>query len=169
MHAEFSIATSVGGIRTIHLRIPGSNRDMDRRRFNFGTRGPVVRLCPFSLPVPRNELLPDEECPRAAVILCVRGLDPFLPACLKGLFQQDYPDYDVWIVVDSTRDAAWPVVNKLAQQSGKHEVHVLTLTERLATSSRKIAGMLQAMSCLDAARDRGSARFGHDSSCHLVA
>ena len=95
----------------------------------------------------------DDECPRAAVILCVRGLDPFLPACLKGLFQQDYPDYDVWIVVDSTRDAAWPVVNKLAQQSGKHNIHVLTLTERLATCSRKIAGMLQAMSHIDASHE----------------
>ena len=85
----------------------------------------------------------------AAVILCVRGLDPFLPACLKGLLSQDYPKYDVWIVVDSTRDPAWPVVNKLAQQSGKPGVGIFTLTERLATSSRKIAGMLQAMTHLE--------------------
>jgi glycosyltransferase involved in cell wall biosynthesis len=98
----------------------------------------------------RQTALRDGECPRAAVILCVRGLDPFLPACLKGLFQQDYPGYDVWIVVDSVRDAAWPVINKLARQSGKQNIHVLTLTDRLATSSRKIAGMLQAMSKLDA-------------------
>ena len=69
------------------------------------------------------------------------------------MFQQDYPDYDVWIVVDSTRDAAWPVVNKLAQQSGKQNIHVLPLTERLATSSRKIAGMLQAMSHIDASHE----------------
>ena len=101
----------------------------------------------------RQPPLPDDECPPAAVILCVRGLDPFLPACLKGLFQQDYPEYEVWIVVDSTRDAAWPVVNMLAQQSGKQNIHVLTLTERLATSSRKIAGMLQAMSHIDAAHE----------------
>lgn len=97
----------------------------------------------------RQPPLADDECPHAAVILCVRGLDPFLPACLKGLFQQDYPNYDVWIVVDSSRDAAWPVVNKLAMQSGNRNIHVLTLTERLATSSRKIAGMLQAMSHLN--------------------
>jgi hypothetical protein len=101
----------------------------------------------------RRPMLRDDECPRAAVILCVRGLDPFLPACLTGLFQQDYPDYDVWIVVDSSRDAAWPVVNKLAHQSGKRNIRVLTLTERLATSSRKIAGMLQAMSQIDASHE----------------
>ncbi len=98
----------------------------------------------------RRPPLADNDCPRAAVILCVRGLDPFLPACLSGLFQQDYPDYDVWIVVDSTRDAAWPVVSKLARQSGRRGIHVLPLTERLATSSRKIAGMLQALSRIDA-------------------
>ena len=93
----------------------------------------------------RGPALVDDACPRAAVILCVRGLDPFLPACLKGLLQQDYPDYDVWIVVDSTRDAAWPVVNELVQQSGKDNIHVLPLTRRIDTSSRKIAGILQAM------------------------
>jgi cellulose synthase/poly-beta-1,6-N-acetylglucosamine synthase-like glycosyltransferase len=97
----------------------------------------------------RTPSLVDDACPQAAVILCVRGLDPFLSACLKGLFRQDYPSYDVWIVVDSTRDAAWPIVNKLARESGKRNIHVLALTERLATSSRKIAGMLQAMSHID--------------------
>jgi len=97
----------------------------------------------------RQPALVNEVCPRAAVILCVRGLDPFLPACLIGLFQQDYPDYDVWVVVDSTRDAAWPVVNELAQQSGKHNIHVLPLTERLATCTRKLASILQAMSHID--------------------
>jgi len=101
----------------------------------------------------RRPPLRDDECPRAAVILCVRGLDPFLPACLTGLFQLDYPDYDVWIVVDSTRDAAWPVVNDLAQQSGKHNVHVLALTERLDTCTRKLAGILQAMANMDASRE----------------
>jgi len=101
----------------------------------------------------KQRQLADGECPRAAVILCVRGLDPFLPACLKGLFQQDYPDYDIWIVVDSTRDPAWPVVNTLAQQYGRGNVRVLTLTERLSTSSRKSAGVLQALGQMDASRE----------------
>jgi hypothetical protein len=101
----------------------------------------------------RRPRLADEACPPAAVILCVRGLDPFLPSCLNGLFQQDYPDYDVWIVVDSTRDAAWPVVSKLAKQAGKRAIHVLPLTERLDTCTRKLAGILQAISHIDASRE----------------
>ena len=101
----------------------------------------------------RRPLLTDEECPRAAVILCVRGLDPFLAAALKGLFQQDYPDYEVYIVVDSVRDSAWPLVNTLAQQSNRGNIRVLTLTDRLSTSSRKIAGMLQALGKIDSSRE----------------
>jgi cellulose synthase/poly-beta-1,6-N-acetylglucosamine synthase-like glycosyltransferase len=101
----------------------------------------------------RRPALTDDECPRAAVILCVRGLDPFLPACLRALFRQDHPDFDVWIVVDSTRDAAWPVVNELVRESGKHNIRVLTLTERLATCTRKLAGILQAMLEIDASHE----------------
>jgi cellulose synthase/poly-beta-1,6-N-acetylglucosamine synthase-like glycosyltransferase len=101
----------------------------------------------------RQPALLDEECPRAAVILCVRGLDPFLPACLKGLFQQDYPDYDVWIVVDSVRDPAWPVIQKMVQKAGKRNINVMTLTERLSTCTRKLAGILQAASNLDSSHE----------------
>jgi hypothetical protein len=97
----------------------------------------------------RRPLLADDECPRAAVILCVRGLDPFLPASVKGLLRQDYPRYDVWIVVDSIRDPAWPIVNSLVQQFGRGNVRVLTLTDRLATTTRKVAGQLQALAQLD--------------------
>ena len=97
--------------------------------------------------------LPDDECPPAAVILCVRGLDPYLPACLEGLFRQDYPHYEVWIVVDSTRDAAWPAVNSLVQQSGRQNVHVLTLTQRLTTCTRKLASILQALSHVNATHE----------------
>jgi cellulose synthase/poly-beta-1,6-N-acetylglucosamine synthase-like glycosyltransferase len=110
--------------------------------------GYVCFLCRF-----RRPLLADDECPPAAAILCVRGLDPFLPASVKGLLQQDYPDYQAWIVVDSVRDPAWPVVNKLVQQFGKGNIRVLTLTERLATSSRKIAGVLQALGRIDGSRE----------------
>ena len=97
---------------------------------------------------PRRPLPADADCPRAAVILCVRGLDPFLPASVKGLLRQDYPHYDVFIVVDSVRDPAWPIVNSIVQQFGRGNVSVLTLTDRLPTTTRKVAGQLQALARL---------------------
>ena len=42
--------------------------------------------------------LNDEDCPKAAVILCLRGSDPFLTECLAGLLNQDYPNYEVIVV-----------------------------------------------------------------------
>jgi hypothetical protein len=101
----------------------------------------------------RRPQLADSECPAAAVILCVRGLDPFLAAAVKGLLRQDYPDYELHIVVDSVRDPAWPLVNSLARQFGRGNVRVLTLTDRLATNGRKVSSQLQALRRLDASRE----------------
>ena len=108
----------------------------------------VIFLCRFKRPP-----LPDGECPRAAAILCVRGLDPFLAASVRGLLQQDYPDYKVYIVVDSVRDPAWPVVKAMVKQAGRGNVSVLALTDRLPTTTRKAAGQLQALAKLDPSRE----------------
>jgi hypothetical protein len=54
--------------------------------------------------------LADADCPRAAVVLCLRGADPFLQECLERLGKQDYPRYEIWIVLDSPSDPAERVV-----------------------------------------------------------
>ena len=48
-------------------------------------------------------LISDEKAPRAVVMLCLRGTDPFLRKCLFGLLNQDYPAYQVRIVIDRLR------------------------------------------------------------------
>src|SRR5438445_469746 len=52
-----------------------------------------------------------EPCPNVAVILCLRGVDPSLDGCLHGLLNQDYPRYQVRIVVDCIEDPAWQKVH----------------------------------------------------------
>ncbi len=52
-------------------------------------------------------------CAKTAVILCLRGSDPFLADCLQGLLHQDYPCYDVRIVIDSPDDPAWGTVEQV--------------------------------------------------------
>ena len=49
----------------------------------------------------------DAACPKAVVVLCLRGRDPFLDQCVRALLDQDYPRYDVRIVVDGPDDPAW--------------------------------------------------------------
>jgi cellulose synthase/poly-beta-1,6-N-acetylglucosamine synthase-like glycosyltransferase len=42
--------------------------------------------------------------PKTAVILSLRGPDPFVRRCLDGLLTQDYPGYTVFIVIDHAED-----------------------------------------------------------------
>jgi glycosyltransferase involved in cell wall biosynthesis len=88
-------------------------------------------------------------CPKTAVILCLRGSDPFLSTCLEGILHQDYPRYDVRIVIDSPDDPAWETVAQAVARSGRTDVRVRPLTERRPTCSLKCSSLLQAVSELD--------------------
>lgn len=87
-------------------------------------------------------------CPPATVILCLRGNDPILPQCLENLLTQDYPDYELRIVVDSIDDPAWPVVNETIANYPNVNVTVIPHTERLMTCSRKVSSILQAVASI---------------------
>ncbi len=95
------------------------------------------------------ELLADEHCPKAAVVLCLRGTDPFLADCLKALLDQDYPDYDVRIVVDAVDDPAWKVVETGVAAESATNVHVEALVDRRETCSLKCSSLIQAIGALD--------------------
>ncbi len=88
--------------------------------------------------------------PRAAVILCVRGYDPLLDECLRGLLSQHYPDYVVHVVVDSTTDPAWNSLNAWQQQFGAERLRMSVLRDRRKTCSLKCSSLVQAIDDLDA-------------------
>jgi predicted ATP-grasp superfamily ATP-dependent carboligase len=88
-------------------------------------------------------------CPKAAVVLCLRGDDPFLEACLEGLLHQDYPDYDVKIVVDQPTDPAWHKSHEVVARAAARNVQIEPLSERLETCSLKGSSLAQAVSRLD--------------------
>ncbi|MCY2991165.1 MAG: glycosyltransferase family 2 protein [Planctomycetota bacterium] len=88
--------------------------------------------------------------PQTAVILCLRGTDPFLSECLDGLLQQDFPHYAVWIVIDQPDDPAWGVVREALTRHPAVPVQVLSLTERRETCSLKCSSLTQAVALLDA-------------------
>jgi cellulose synthase/poly-beta-1,6-N-acetylglucosamine synthase-like glycosyltransferase len=87
--------------------------------------------------------------PKVAVILCLRGEDPFLADCLRAVLNQDYPRYDVQIVVDSRNDPAWSTVERLVRETGDRNVHVEPLRDRRETCSLKCSSLVQAVSDLD--------------------
>ena len=90
------------------------------------------------------------SCPKTAVILCLRGADPFLSACLEGILHQDYPRYDLHIVVDSRDDPAWKIVERVLARHNAANVQVRPLTARRDTCSLKCSSLVQAVSELDA-------------------
>lgn len=92
---------------------------------------------------------PPAELPRAAVILCVRGPDPFLKHCLEAALAQDYPDYQLHVIVDSPHDPARALVDTATEPFSADRVQVHTLTEPRSTCSLKCSALVQVLTELD--------------------
>ena len=90
----------------------------------------------------RSEPHSTDFTPPARVLLCLRGADPFLDRCLRGLATQDYPDYKVMIVVDSATDESLPQAQALRDEFGGDRIEVLIRDRLWSTCSRKISSLL---------------------------
>lgn len=93
--------------------------------------------------------LADDKLPKTAVILCLRGADPFLPNCIEALLNQNYPDYDLKVIVDSPADPAWEVVNEIINTQAASNIQVSPLRIIRHNCSLKCSSLLQAVSDLD--------------------
>jgi cellulose synthase/poly-beta-1,6-N-acetylglucosamine synthase-like glycosyltransferase len=102
----------------------------------------------FYLHSPRKNILPDDQLPKTAVILCLRGVDPFLSNCLRSLLNQNYPQYDLKLVVDSYDDAAWKIATDISQQAATN-VQISPLKMLRYNCSLKCSSLVQAISELD--------------------
>jgi glycosyltransferase involved in cell wall biosynthesis len=100
-------------------------------------------------PHPAQQKLPDFH-PKTLVLLTIRGADPRLAQCLHGILDQDYPNYELGIIVDSREDPAWELVHKVLDtiKSGPR-VQVSPLKNRLETAGLKNSSLLQALEELD--------------------
>ena len=93
----------------------------------------------------RRPLLEDASCPPAAIVLCLRGGDPFLSRCLDGLLAQDYPNYDVCFIVDHADDPAMPILRKSLAESSFERFRLEILTQPLTTCTLKCSSLIQAV------------------------
>lgn len=92
----------------------------------------------------RQPLLADSDCPHAAVILCLRGGDPFLARTIAGIKSLDYPNYDVLFVVDSRTDPCLSTLEPFLSQ-GWSNASIIYLDDRLTTCSLKCSSLLTAI------------------------
>ena len=96
----------------------------------------------------KRDVYQDDELPKVAIALCLRGADPFLPHCLQALLNQNYPDYELKIVVDSREDPAWNIATQIQNQTDI-PVQISPLRIRRETCSLKCSALIQAVSDLD--------------------
>ena len=108
-------------------------------------------LCVYLAPFFRRpkDAVPEAELPKAAILVSLRGADPHLIDCLKALMRQDYPTYDLRIVVDNQYDPAMQVVRQAIDETGACNVRVDPLRNRPATCSLQCASMAQLFRELD--------------------
>lgn len=86
--------------------------------------------------------LPD-PAPRVSVFMPVRGADPHLPQAIQSLLEQDYPNFDVRIIVDSSQDEAWEVVQRTVRDLQTDRVTISELKQRRPTCSLVCNALLQ--------------------------
>ncbi len=103
----------------------------------------------WTLRTHRINSLPDEQLPKTAVILCLRGSDPFLANCLESLLQQNYPQYDLKIIIDHREDPAWKIATETIASLSATNVQISPLSIRRYNCSLKCSSIVQAVSELD--------------------
>ncbi|WP_414563597.1 MULTISPECIES: glycosyltransferase [unclassified Anabaena] len=103
----------------------------------------------FYIHLSHKKILSDEELPKTAVILCLRGADPYLPNCIEALLNQNYPEYDLKLIVDSQDDPAWEVVNETIKKQEASNFQISPLRIIRHNCSLKCSSLLQAVSELD--------------------
>lgn len=97
----------------------------------------------------KQDTYEDSELPKVAIALCLRGADPFLPKCLKALLKQNYPNYELRIVVDSKEDPAWAIATETIENRTDIPVNVSPLRIRRETCSLKCSALIQAVTELE--------------------
>ena len=101
----------------------------------------------YPLPQPVADVA-SRNWPRAIVLLPLRGSDPLLLECLRGLCRQDYPNFEIGLILDGPEDEAWGPVHAVISEFPQVRIHPQLLTERLETCSLKSSALLQAIRAL---------------------
>lgn len=99
----------------------------------------------FRLSRHRRGDVDSEDEPKAAVILALRGSDPFLDRTLCGLMKQRYADYTVFLVVDSEADAAMVDIRRILDELQPENFTVQVLEDHKPSCSLKCSALVQAV------------------------
>lgn len=96
----------------------------------------------------QNNILADDLLKRA-VILCLGGAEPFLFDCVRILLNQNYPRYDLKLVIDSLEDPAGKIAIDSIQQQQATNVLISPLTIIRKNCNLKCSSIVQTVLQLD--------------------
>ena len=61
----------------------------------------------------------DHNNPKVSIILPARNEEEFLGKCLDTLIDQDYPNYEIIVIDDSSEDSTGNIISEYAKQNSK--------------------------------------------------
>lgn len=93
----------------------------------------------------QRPLVTDHDAPAVSVLLCLRGSDPFLPSTLERLFTQDYPRYEVIMVLDDLNDPAAPAAQRAIDQYPSVPARIHIIQDVKTTCTLKCSGLSEAV------------------------
>jgi cellulose synthase/poly-beta-1,6-N-acetylglucosamine synthase-like glycosyltransferase len=85
------------------------------------------------------------DYPPAAIVLSLRGTDPFLEECLQRLAGQDYPQFEIHVIVDHPTDPAWTVVEDWIREHPGQPIQLSFLEERSEHAYLKTSAVRQSV------------------------
>lgn len=91
----------------------------------------------------------DQDCPHVAVLLSLRGNDPFLADTIRGLLQQDYPSYSLRFVVDHSEDPAAQIAAEALVGNDSTNASIRLLEKRSSNCSLLCSSIVQAVEDLE--------------------
>ena len=76
---------------------------------------------------------------KVSIIVPCKGLIKNLEKNLRGICEQNYPDYSVIFVLDSKKDSAYPLINKIVKSTNNS---IIEFSKKINKSSGKISALI---------------------------
>jgi glycosyltransferase involved in cell wall biosynthesis len=86
----------------------------------------------------------------------LRGADPDLKVGISRILKQDYPNFELQIIIDSIRDPVWEIAHAAVRELGATNVKIFPLQDKSGKCSLACASLAQFLE-------------GLDDSCEFVA